>query len=253
MDLPDPSLAEQTELPGRGRWVFFDGDNTLWHVEALYDRARHDLVRHIESAGGLADEVEAFQRREDKRLFTELGYSAARFAKSFENTMHRFVAAAPTHEIQFARRLALSVFEQAATMDPDVSAVVSELKGHYKLGLITAGEPWVQQRRVAHFAFSKSFDMIRIVNKKTTDVFRRLTTELNVDTHRSWVVGDSLRSDILPAIAAGLNAILIANHNWVEVERDETGPRHLNVVDSLKEILPILTTARIDIAVPGHA
>ncbi len=259
MDLPDSSLAAQTglsptELPGRDRWVFFDGDNTLWHIESLYDRARDDLVRHIECAGGGSpDEVEAFQRLEDKRLFAELGYSAARFAKSFENTVRRFIAAPPVHEIQYARQLALSVFEQTATIDADVPEVLIELKGRYKLGLITAGEPWVQQRRVAHFEFSKNFDLIRIVDQKTADVFRRLTAELHVDPQRSWVVGDSLRSDILPAIAAGLNAILIANHNWIEIERDEARPRHLNIVDRLKDILPILTTAQTDIVVPGHA
>jgi putative hydrolase of the HAD superfamily len=253
MAVPTASLAQPTEPRGRDRWVFFDGDNTLWHIEALYDRARADLVRHIERAGGPAGEVEAFQRLEDKRLFAELGYSGARFAKSFENTMRRFLAAAPAHDIQLARQLALSVFDQAATIDPDVAEVLSGLKGHYKLGIITAGERWVQQRRVAHFQYAKDFDLIRIVEQKTPDVFRALMTELNADPLGSWVVGDSLRSDILPATAAGLNAILIANHNWVEVERDETGPSHLNVVDRLREILPILATTQTDTAAPGHA
>lgn len=129
MDLPQSTLPAQTGVPRtepaeRDKWVLFDGDNTLWHIEVLYDRARQALVRHIERAGGRPDEVEAFQRLEDKRLFAELGYSSTRFAQSFENTLRRFVTIASNLELQNARHLALSVFEQTAEIDSDVPEVL---------------------------------------------------------------------------------------------------------------------------------
>ena len=94
MDQPDaanvvPAISAAAEKGGR--WVFFDGDNTLWHIEALYDHARHELVEYIRQFGADSDEIEEFQRLEDKRLFGELGYSATRFATSFENTLRQFI------------------------------------------------------------------------------------------------------------------------------------------------------------------
>jgi putative hydrolase of the HAD superfamily len=240
--------------PAHGnRWALFDGDNTLWHIEALYDRARRDLVCLVERSGANVGEIEAFQRHEDKRLYEELGYSASRFAQSFENTLLRFVPNACPAEVRDIRNLALSVFEQPAEIDPDAAGVLMSLRNSHNLGLITAGERWVQERRVAKFRFADIFDVIRIVEKKTASVFRELVADLGIATEASWVVGDSVRSDILPALDAGLNAILIANHNWIEVEREGHRPTHLKVVDRLGEVLPIIVASGLGIAEPAHS
>ncbi len=225
-------------------WVLFDGDNTLWHIEALYDQARQDLVRYVAQSGADPDEIETFQRLEDKRLFAELGYSSARFATSFEHTVGRFLPDATLEHLQCARRLALSVFEQSAEIDPDAAEVLGALRRSYHLALITAGEPWVQERRLAGFRYTGIFDVVRIVERKNAALFRELAASLAIDAEESWVIGDSMTSDIMPALDAGLNAILIANHNWIEVERDATRPSHLRVVDRLGGILPIITASR---------
>jgi len=235
------------------RWVLFDGDNTLWHVEALYDHARSELVHCIEASGADANEIEAFQRLEDKRLFEKLGYSAARFATSFENTMRRFVPGATVAQLSCARHLAQSVFERPAEIDPDALGVLSCLRGSHHLALITAGERWVQERRVAEFHCADMFDVIQIVERKTATVFRKLAADLAIGVEHSWVVGDSLRSDIMPALAVGLNAILIANHNWIEVEHAENRPSHLNMVHRLGDVLPIIVRAGHEIPAPAHS
>jgi putative hydrolase of the HAD superfamily len=243
--------AERAAARGK-RWVLFDGDNTLWHIEALYDRARQDLVRYVARFGAPADEIEAFQRLEDKRLFAELGYSSARFATSFERTVSNFLPGATPQHLQSARRLALSVHEQPGEIDPDAAAVLGALRGSHNLALITAGERWVQERRVAGFRYTGSFDAVRIVERKTADLFRELAASLGIDVAASWVVGDSLRSDIIPALGAGLNAILVANRNWIEVEQDGIRPRDLRVVDRLGDILPIIIASGIGSPPPAR-
>ncbi len=252
--LPSVGSAKRPDRRvGKGnRWVFFDGDNTLWHVEALYDRARRDLVRFVEQSGASAWEVETFQREEDKRLFGELGYSAVRFARSFENTLRRFIPGATTEQAERVRRLAMSVFESPAETDQDAAGVLVTLRSSHNLALVTAGERWVQERRLAGFNYTGLFDLVHIAEKKTATLFRELVASLCISAEASWVVGDSLRSDAIPALEAGLNAILIANHNWVEVERDGGRPAHLKVVDRLGDILPIIVTSGLEIPAPAH-
>lgn len=236
----------------RGQWVLFDGDNTLWHIEGLYDHARRELVKFISEYGADPREIEAFQRREDARLFSELGYSAARFGTSFENTVRQFIPNATTAQFERAIQVALSVFERPANIDPDAPAVLGGLRRSHHLALVTAGEHWVQERRVSAFPWAGLFDAVRIVERKTPELFRDLAKELAIDVARSWVVGDSLRSDVIPALKAGLSAILIANHNWVEVERDEMQPGNLVVVDRLRDVLPLIAAAEREIPAPAH-
>jgi putative hydrolase of the HAD superfamily len=235
------------------RWILFDGDNTLWHIETLYDQARQDLVRFIVRPGANEDEIEAFQRSEDKRLFAELGYSSNRFATSFEHTMRKFMPRATPEQIQYARDLARSVFDRPAEIDPDADGVLHALSGNYRLALVTAGERWVQERRVAAFRYKNCFSAVHIVERKTPDVFRELTASLAINLKESWVIGDSMRSDIIPALAAGLNAILIADHNWIEVEREGNRPGHLQVVERLGGVLSIIVASGIGIPAPEHA
>ncbi len=255
MDQPDaanvvPAISAAAEKGGR--WVFFDGDNTLWHIEALYDHARHELVEYIRQFGADSDEIEEFQRLEDKRLFGELGYSATRFATSFENTLRQFIPSATTAQSQCVRQLAQSVFERPAEIDLDAPGVLSCLRNSYHLALVTAGERWVQERRIASFHYAAMFDVIQIVERKSAVLFRELAASLAIEVGQSWVVGDSLRSDIMPALQAGLNAILIANHNWIEVEHAENRPDNLRVVDRLGDVLSIIVTAGLEIPAPTH-
>jgi putative hydrolase of the HAD superfamily len=245
--------ADVGNMAKHDRWVLFDGDNTLWHIESLYDRARAELVRYLDASGLAAQAIDTFQRAEDKRLFRTMGYSATRFETSFVNTARRFSVGTTEAQLQHVRSLAQSVFGQPAPIDSDTLKVLSVLKGTHRLALITAGERWVQDRRIAEFQYSNMFDAIRVVELKTADVFRQLVTDLRIAMSVSWVVGDSLRSDAMPALAAGLNAILIANHNWIEVERDEERPQSLRVVDRLGDILPIIAAPALGTLAPASS
>lgn len=231
----------------------FDGDNTLWHIESLYDQARQNLVRFVERLGANANHVEGFQRSEDKRLFSVLGYSAERFATSFRHTLIKFFPNATEADLAHVSNMAYSVFDSPAVVDPDAPIVLGTLKLGYRLALLTAGERWVQQRRLNTFAFLRCFDFVQIVKRKNIEVFQTLVRDLDLSPEMSWVVGDSLRSDAIPALQAGLNAILVANHNWVEVERDDYHPHKLRVVDRLREVPEVIAESDVGIPVLDHS
>ena len=89
-----------------------------------------------------------------------------------------------------------------------------------KLGLLTKGDHEVQARRVERSGIANLFDVIHIVSEKPAAAFRSIVAELDVEPKDAWSVGNSIRSDILPAVNAGLRAVWIDAHVW-EHERFE--------------------------------
>jgi putative hydrolase of the HAD superfamily len=225
-------------------WVIFDADNTLWAIEHLYDAARERLVRFVSAEGTDGKQVESYQRSRDKELHETYGYSACRFARSFEDTLLRFVTCAPAEKVRHVRRLALEVFEQPVRLVEDLESILDHVASEYQLGIITAGERWVQERRLNDFYLRARFAAVDIVDAKSPETFLEFCRQRFVDPASSWVVGDSVRSDINPAKQAGLGAIHVDHgENW-DLERLQIAPwdryrriRHLSELPGVPGLL----------------
>lgn len=222
-------------------WVIFDGDNTLWSVENLYDAARHELCVFIGGKGLDSDLVENFQQKRDAELHATYGYSACRFARSFEDTLLYFIPNAKLPVIRHVRQLALNVFEQKAQPMDTLMELIKGISPDFSLGIITAGERWVQERRLLDFHLRTKFQSIEIVESKCDSVFRAFCEKNHVDIANSWVVGDSVWSDIIPAKQVGLNAILFATKNWSYIEgHHQAVPPDIPVIYYMKDVIKVL-------------
>ena len=218
-------------------WVVFDGDNTLWETERLYDEARDALCRLIagEVPGVPERDVAAFQRKRDHGLHAEMGYSQDRYPRSFRETAAHFLGLSHPRADE-ARSLAESVFGAVARAAPQVDAVLATLSRSFRLALLTAGERSVQERRIADFGRSRFFDQMRIVSVKSAPVLNDFLAFCGADVRTSWMVGDSLKSDILPANEIGMNSVWLEVANWHEVEiANLVAPRAVHVARSLSE------------------
>jgi len=203
--------------------VVFDGDDTLWSTEQLYDDARLS-ARDVVAVSGLDPERwEELERRIDVENVAKLGYSPKRFPTScvqaYEELCRSEWRDPDTHVVRQIRLAASSVF----TSDPPVMLGARETLARLRacgirLGLLTKGNREVQQRRIANSGLSDLFDVIQIVPEKTPATILKIVSVLGVDVRSAWMVGNSVRSDILPALAAGLQAVWINAHVW-EYER----------------------------------
>ncbi|VTR94014.1 Putative uncharacterized protein OS=Streptomyces himastatinicus ATCC 53653 GN=SSOG_04500 PE=4 SV=1: HAD_2 [Gemmata massiliana] len=211
-------------MDGAAAWLIFDADNTLWPIECLYDSARERFVRWVSAEGPDGALVEEYQRTRDKELHKTYGYSACRFARSFEDTLLCFLPDAPAEAVRFARQLALGVFEQPVQPVDGLETILDRVSREYQLAIITAGEQWVQERRLNSFQLRSRFAAIQIVEAKTAETFRSFCESRFIDPARSWVVGDSARSDMIPARDAGLGGIHVDHReNWA-LEQIEVVP-----------------------------
>ena len=117
-------------------------------------------------------------------------------------------------------QLAHIVLQPPMILLTDVEATLSTLKPTTQLILVTKGDEPTQRDKVARSGLGAYFDAQYIVAEKDANTYRYIATEQHLDPRCTWMVGNSPRSDINPAIEAGLGAILIPhNHTWAaEIE-----------------------------------
>ncbi|HEY7501370.1 MAG TPA: HAD family hydrolase [Vicinamibacterales bacterium] len=226
--------------------VIFDGDDTLWSTEALYDRARAEARRIVSAAGQDGAAWEALERRLDVENVGAMGYSPDRFPTSCVQAYAQICAAAgaapDVDVVERVRRAAASVFDEEAPVVAGAEETLAALRARgARLALLTKGHPEVQARRVERSGLAKYFDMIEIVTDKSERTIIDLVHALGADVADAWMVGNSMRSDVLPALAAGLRAIWIDAHVWeherthdhLRDERAITAARLSDVADLL--------------------
>jgi putative hydrolase of the HAD superfamily len=214
--------------------VVFDGDDTLWSTEPLYDRARQEARAEVVRAGLDGNEWERLERILDVENVSILGFSIERFPTSCVQayeTLARASKVAIDPEVTERIRLAASaVFGQDPPLVDGAREALLNLHARgAKLALLTKGDHQVQKRRVARSGIREMFDLIYIVGEKQPSAFRSIVAELKVAPKDAWSVGNSVRSDILPALEAGLRAVWIDAHVW-EHERFEGDFAHDRVL-----------------------
>lgn len=199
-------------------WIIFDGDNTLWKSEQLYDYARDALCRFLELRGHNYSDVHDFQQTRDKELFHLLGYDRTRFVRSFAETLLCYEPRADEDDINFVAKLASEVFSTPAPPDTYAGSVLKRLSKKYRLALLTAGDQNIQTARVKTFPFVHLFEVVGIVPSKNKETLLNFLSQNNMSKDNTIVIGDSLRSDIYPAVECGLQAVWISNKNWSHIE-----------------------------------
>ncbi len=229
----------------RAGLLIFDGDDTLWFVEELYDQALERAQGAVDDFGLPGAAWRQLQREIDLENVKTLGVSSERFPLSSRQALAEIGriqgVEIPSTLTQAVADISASVFGMPALQITTAAYVLSILRSRYSIVLLTKGDEDVQQRRIDDAGLRPYFDAISIVPDKNESVFAAIVQECDVEPWHAWSIGNSLASDINPAIRAGLNAIWIDAHVW-EHERREIEPAHTRVVvlDSLDQVLGVL-------------
>lgn len=219
----------------------FDGDDTLWRSEHLYDEARDRAAEVVVRAGLDRQRWSDMQREIDVANVATFGLSRWRFPLSSVAAYERLAAEEGSFVDdtvkEAVRRAAASVFDANAPIMPGAPVVLEELAKTHRLALLTQGDPVVQQKRVEDSGLGDLFEITHIVDRKDDSCFSSILLEAGVDPVDAWSVGNSLPSDINPALRLGMRAVWIDAHVWAH-ERREVAPvdGRLFVCDSLGEV-----------------
>lgn len=228
------------------RAVVFDGDDTLWETEPLYDEARAEARVVVESAGLDGAVWEARERQIDVENAEHVGHSADRFPASCVQAYDELCAATGGSGAQAVREAVDAAARTAFTRRAPVVANVKETldtlrEWGYGLALLTKGDPAVQERRIAESGLRPLFDLVEIVHEKTPRSILAVLQRLEASPSESFTVGNSVRSDVLPSLAAGVRPIWIDAHVWEFERKHGDYPSHAVVErKELSEVLGII-------------
>lgn len=222
--------------------IGFDADDTLWQNETFYrlteERFTELLAEHAEAQIVSGRLLEAERRNLQHYGFGIKGFTLSMIETAIELTEGR-VPASVIGQILDAGREMLS--HPVETL-PHVRETLEELAGSYRIVLITKGDLFDQERKLAQSGLGELFDAVEIVSDKTASTYERIFARHGDGPDRSMMVGNSLKSDIVPAIQAGSWGVYVPHALTWALEHSEQPVgeprfRHLNHLGELSGLL----------------
>lgn len=202
--------------------IGFDADDTLWQNETFYRLTEERFAALLADHG----EQDAISRRlleAERRNLKHYGFGIKGFTLSMIETAIEVtdgkVPAAVIGEILAAGREMLS--HPIETL-PHVRETLGRLASSYRMTLITKGDLFDQERKLAQSGLGELFDAVEIVSDKNASTYERIFTRHGDGPSRSMIVGNSLKSDVVPAIEAGGWGVYVPHSlTWALEHTDE--------------------------------
>lgn len=234
--------------------AFFDADDTLWSTNVLYDGALTMIERYLGVLGLDSKRFLVLQGEENVKLAHAWGRTRNCFPESCRRAYLRLANEAGRPESEYfgneIRTAAESVFSGRSITRRHAFDVLEQLSETHFLVMLTEGDFGVQQSRIEHSRMGGLFDAIEIVDRKTPTLLRAMMDKYGADSATAWVIGNSLTSDILPALECDLNAVLIESiRTLCEVPTEHPKHPKFHIARDLSE-LPQLMLGQEMVAKP---
>ncbi len=183
--------------------VGLDADDTLWHNETIF-RLTQDRFFDLMSELGDREALSGRLAEVEKRNLRLYGYGVKGFTLSMiETAMELTDGEAPSRLIRDILAAGREMLSEPVEPLPGVDQCLAELSERYRLVLITKGDLLHQEQKLAASGLGDLFAAVEIVSEKDGDTYRRVFERYGTGAAQAVMCGNSVRSDILPAIEAG--------------------------------------------------
>jgi len=200
----------------RGETLLVDGDDTLWENNVYFEEAIEAFLDYL-SHSSLSREQVRSTLDEIERLNSRVhGYGSAAFARNLRETYERLAERkVERQDLDYIMMLGQRILRREVAVLPGVAETLSYLAARHRLLLLTKGDVEEQRLKVEGSGLTPHFEQVVIVREKDVGAYRDLVHAYRLDPARTWMVGNSPRSDINPALAARLKAVFIPHaHTW---------------------------------------
>ena len=198
--------------------IFFDADDTIWSTAALYNEVKRRYENLLRGVG--IDDPELLRKLDelDVSRVPKHGFTIDRFIGSMI-LLYEQLSLERQYPVYLSvvERIKLmgETLRQPPVLFDDALPVLTRLSESYRLVLVTAGDYHHQAEKVRATGISHFFKDVRILPVKTAETVAPVVQGLGVNPSECWFVGNSPRSDIVPALELGMKAILIKRDTWV--------------------------------------
>ncbi|MEV7907718.1 HAD family hydrolase [Streptomyces anulatus] len=211
--------------------LIFDADDTLWENNVLFERVIDDFLDWLEHPTLDRTEIRAILDDVEAANTVVHGYGSKVFLRSLGECLERLYERPATEEER--RRideLVVALVEHRVELVPGVAETLHDLGTRHRLLLLTKGDPEEQRRKLDASELAHHFSGIHIVAEKGVEAYLRLAEEHRLAPASTWMIGNSPKSDILPARQAGMNAVFIPNDNTWVLEQTDLDPEDERVL-----------------------
>ena len=219
--------------------LLIDADDTLWENNVFFEKTIDDFVSRLEHLGYTRDYIRHILNETERRNIRQHGYGVRSFGRSLEETYLKLSGNSARREIVMEIKQIVGELESTPPQILEgVPETLAYLGKRHRLILLTKGEPAEQAGKVERSGLQSYFDAIEIVMEKNSDTYGRMVEEFHIVKTHGWMVGNSPRSDINPALQCGLNAVFIPHPNTWHLEHAEleSGAGRLLILAAFREL-----------------
>lgn len=197
--------------------LLIDADDTLWQNNVYFEQAIANFISFLDHRTLSPSEVRAALNEVEHENIQRHGYGVASFHRAlvtcFERLSHEPVTEDHHREME---RFAVSILAKEIELLEDVATVLPQLAERHSMILMTKGNPVEQADKVQRSGIAHYFAAIEIPAEKHPEAYLEVCERRDLDLSQTWMIGNSPKSDINPALAAGLHAVYIHHPStWV--------------------------------------
>ena len=221
--------------------LLIDADDTLWENNIYFERAIAKFISFLDHREHSPEQVRLVLNDVERSSIATHGYGLHSFTHSLVETFEKLSVDPVTPELQDRiRSFAHQIADHPIEILPGVPETLKYLGERHHLILMTKGHPAEQSGKIERSGLKEYFSAIEIVAEKDESTYRSAIAKYALATDVTWMIGNSPKSDINPALAAGLHAIFIPHNNTWVLEHEQVAiapvPQRLLVVDRFGDL-----------------
>jgi putative hydrolase of the HAD superfamily len=220
--------------------LIFDADDTLWENNIYFEQAFDHFCNYLNHSSMSPGQVRAVLDEIEVVNAKIHGYGSRNFARNlaqcFEHLAERQVSDADLDAVQ---DFAYAILEQPMQLIDGVAETIAELSERHELTMFTKGDPEEQHLKIDRSGLSGFFRHAEIVKEKTPSAYRSLAEARSFNPELTWMIGNSPKSDINPALAAGLAAVFVPHARTWSLEHEALPDVHSRLirVQNIRELV----------------
>jgi putative hydrolase of the HAD superfamily len=234
-------LPGTTENTREKQTLLIDADDTLWENNIYFERAIARFISFLNHHEFSPEQVREVLNDVERECIVKHGYGLHSFAHALVDTFERLSVEPVTPELHAQiNSFAHTVADHPMELLPEVPGTLEYLGTRHNLILLTKGAIVEQTGKIERSGLKTYFTATEIVAEKDAEAYQRIVEKFGLEHDSTWMIGNSPKSDINPALATGLNAVFVPHGDTWILEHDELDaaqpPQRLLIVGAFAEL-----------------
>jgi putative hydrolase of the HAD superfamily len=202
--------------------LIIDADDTLWENNIYFEEAFDKFCEYLNHSSLQPPEIRAILDEIEISNSRIHGYGAINFGRNLSQCYLRLAErAVDEHDLSLVSSIAHEILSREVELLEGVAETLASLAPKHELTLFTKGDPAEQNRKIDISGLRPLFAHCEVVREKNAPAYHDLVGARGFDSARTWMIGNSPKSDINPALEAGLGAVFVPHERTWSLEREQ--------------------------------